>query len=555
MENKKQKIQRLKSAIYVGTVAAVLFLVLATVFLPKECEHQWENGICTRCKAVCEHQEGYLNGKCIICGYQCPHDVFRDGVCTTCGMVCEHPSITDGQCNVCGFICRHEVYKDGKCTVCGLACEHPGYERGRCIVCGYQCPHPDFENSVCVVCGSRCAHKKGWTEKGTCKICGAKCTHGEYKNGTCLLCGYECPHRVWKGDTCQECGIRCIHPQWENGVCKVCGIGCEHEHFTNGTCDTCGFVCNHPSHLQNHKCSLCGKFVRHIYQNGICAVCGAELVFATGELPPEFFGEVPEKGRVEVVEYDSIRFGTGENIKKQMQVYLPYGYDVTQPYDVLCLLPGMGATEKFFFEDTHYYKTGDFHLQDMIDRAIYMGVAKPMIIVALSWCDDIDYTDPIAYKDNEQIGKEIRSVILPYMIKNYSLYAKTDDPLEMFFNRTHVGVYGLSYGALLVNQGVIPNCYDIISWYTVTSTASSSVSAAIQKIKETEAQMSLYMVGYDSGEISKEPTQTAYHTLCDTCPEAVVDGMTGIEIELYDVGHSVSLFDAMVYNTIQLFFQ
>ena len=95
--------------------------------------HFWnENGVCTDCDTVCEHE--FKNGVCSDCGAPCEH-AFKDGVCSTCGYVCKH-KFNDGVCTGCNFECKHNPVevpgyaatctKEGrtsgkKCSVCDKA--------------------------------------------------------------------------------------------------------------------------------------------------------------------------------------------------------------------------------------------------------------------------------------------------------------------------------------------------------------------------------------------------------------------------------------------------
>ena len=56
-----------------------------------ECiEHEWEEGECVQCRAVCEHE--WTGGKCTVCGTECSHK-FVDECCTVCGELSPHETL------------------------------------------------------------------------------------------------------------------------------------------------------------------------------------------------------------------------------------------------------------------------------------------------------------------------------------------------------------------------------------------------------------------------------------------------------------------------------
>ena len=197
-----------------------------------ECEHEWEDGKCSICSTVCDHDfDPENNYACIFCGKQAivpPEEKYHDwhgGVCTVCGKECEHVFDENEKCTVCGVTlptppmeeCKHE-WQNGECTLCGVACEHDFDENEKCTVCGVTLPTPPME----------------------------ECKH-EWQEGVCAICGYECGHDFgFNNDyTCTVCGVQaeippeCKH-SWTDGVCDMCGKVCEHDFGTDITCSICG---------------------------------------------------------------------------------------------------------------------------------------------------------------------------------------------------------------------------------------------------------------------------------------------------------------------------
>ena len=152
-----------KTCLTFGLVLALCVSLFATAFAegespePDLCAegHTWENGVCTVCKAVCEHAYGE-DGLCTVCGMAKPDPcaeghTWENGVCAVCETVCEHAYGDDGLCTVCGTAkpdpcAAGHTWADGVCSVCGATCAHESYgEDGLCVVCGMAKPDPIFK--------------------------------------------------------------------------------------------------------------------------------------------------------------------------------------------------------------------------------------------------------------------------------------------------------------------------------------------------------------------------------------------------------------------------
>lgn len=137
----------------------------------------------------------------------------------------------------------------------------------------------------------------------------------------------------------------CAHPGWQNGICVACGAACPHAEHDYDSC----------------LCFVCGMTVRHSYLTSRCPMCGRTPAFLDSRVPTSFFQSSGRPGTVQSVEYlthDYVgeRKGTGTlSYYKRMLVYLPYGYDASQPYNVLVLLHGMGGGEGYWLRQEQLY--------------------------------------------------------------------------------------------------------------------------------------------------------------------------------------------------------
>ena len=100
-------------------------------------DHNFANGICTKCEFVCTH-DSYVNEKCEYCQLMCSHNNDWGG---SWDSVDDYYHFMSWGCND----CNASIYRDE--------------------------PHA-FVNGICSVCGSHCSHEWGnAVVNGVCSIC------------------------------------------------------------------------------------------------------------------------------------------------------------------------------------------------------------------------------------------------------------------------------------------------------------------------------------------------------------------------------------------------
>ncbi|MBR4382347.1 MAG: hypothetical protein IKP64_02190, partial [Selenomonadaceae bacterium] len=128
-----------------------------------------------------------------------------------------------------------------------------------------------------------------------------------------------------------------------------CGAECPHESWAGGRCAVCAMPCDHPGHdAETLVCSRCGAIVPHAYVKGVCALCGGKPEFYDERLPRELFKPMENKGEVHILSYETDAYTptTAKEpvvLKKEMCVYVPYGYDQAEknknPDDIIGTIP------------------------------------------------------------------------------------------------------------------------------------------------------------------------------------------------------------------------
>ena len=96
------------------------------------------------------------------------------------------------------------------------------------------------------------------------------------------------------------------------------------------------------------------------------------------EVPDEYLQESQNPGSIERVNYQTASYTNPEEMQdKYAYIYLPYGYDETQRYDVLYLLHGGGGSAETCFGGVGVSS----ELKCILDNLIANGKVKPMLVV------------------------------------------------------------------------------------------------------------------------------------------------------------------------------
>lgn len=143
----------------------------------------------------------------------------------------------------------------------------------------------------------------------------------------------------------------------------------------------------------------------------------------------------------EIVRFD---YQTAEEAK-YAYVYLPYGYDESQPYDILYVMHGGGGSQESLFGGVQ----GN-NIKNAIDHLIENGEMKPMILVTPTF-----YT---ARHNNKGVSgswdavmefpTELVDYLMPAVESAYSTYAETADDAGFAASRDHRAFSGFSMGSV-----------------------------------------------------------------------------------------------------------
>lgn len=136
-----------------------------------------------------------------------------------------------------------------------------------------------------------------------------------------------------------------------------------------------------------------------------------------------------------------------QKLTKEAWVYIPYGYDENEKYNVFYLSHGGWSDETTIMgtdKDPHSFK-------NVMDHAIEDGKIKPLIIVLPTYNntsedDSGDYS--LAIQLTNQFHNELVNDLIPAVESKYSTYAENVTKEGLKASRDHRGFGGFSMGSV-----------------------------------------------------------------------------------------------------------
>ena len=172
------------------------------------------------------------------------------------------------------------------------------------------------------------------------------------------------------------------------------------------------------------------------------------------EIPAEYLKPAVHQGRIETFEYetyDAFSYRSkGRRIRKKALVYLPYGYDDKQKYNVFYLMHGGGGNERTYLGKHRSFPKQpyeSYHFPDIIDHAIEDRKITPLIIVCPTYNNQSDkdsFDFSLAIRLTGLFPQELMNDLIPSVESHYSTYAKSFDPDGLRGSRDHRGFGGFS---------------------------------------------------------------------------------------------------------------
>ena len=169
----------------------------------------------------------------------------------------------------------------------------------------------------------------------------------------------------------------------------------------------------------------------------------------TTPVPSEFFQVASQQGTIELVEYQSKNYTSSSlsTTHKPAYVYVPYGYDPSQKYDVIYLLHGWtGVAQEYFLGRNGNSRTG---LVNIFDNLIQRGLCRPFIAVSPTWDKD---NQSKGWGESTQeaavFSQEYVNDLIPAIETRYSTYLESSDEAGILASRDHRAIGGFSLGSI-----------------------------------------------------------------------------------------------------------
>ncbi|MBR6114582.1 MAG: hypothetical protein IKQ10_05290 [Oscillospiraceae bacterium] len=368
----------------------------------------------------------------------------------------------------------------------------------------------------------------------------------------------------------------CPHLRWDEGVCADCGQVCPHENWEDGRCAVCGIACVHPDHdEETRRCTVCGKAVPHTYIDGVCTVCGHVPVFESVNVPRELFDPCERKGTVETVEYTTQVYTPSTSrvpidFQKKFCVYLPWGYDPAQKYDVLILMHGIHSSERYWlgskqdynpsalYEDEQLDVMYDYvRTTDLLDNMIDRGLCRPLIVVTPTFYkDSSNYEDYNRRLDQARFFTELRETILPMVTEKYATWAAGGSLEEISAAREHFGYAGLSMGSIYGYTTALPDCLNLFSWYGLFSGSDGYIDqiAAALNSKANAGRPIYYCYNAIGSEDMYYNLHVGQYRQLVSWTKGLTEGVNAAMTVIEGSNHEYSAWGTGLYNFLQVAF-
>ena len=187
------------------------------------------------------------------------------------------------------------------------------------------------------------------------------------------------------------------------------------------------------------------------------------------------FWELPcdHPGTIERLEYTTDVYG--ETLNQWANVYLPYGYDAENHYNIMYFFHGTNETQESFICDEL--------VKNAVDNMIDMGICEPFIMV----CPTYYYNYADRATNHAVFVDEVRNDLMPAAESRYSTYAETADDAGFAASREHRAFSGYSQGSG-VCWTVSYRMLDWAKWFVPMSFSSTDYLPNLKKAMETSGK-------------------------------------------------------------------
>ena len=311
----------------------------------------------------------------------------------------------------------------------------------------------------------------------------------------------------------------------------------------------------------------------HVYVDGLCTECGKyEAAFITRiPIKDKYTKAIEETGTLETITYQTPFYGIDESIEveKVLQVYLPYGYDPAQQYNVMYLMHGGGESEYYWLNDEAVYentKAMGKTTKAVIDNMVAEGKMEPTIFVASTYETKDKNGNRLTEGDMSGYAQEFRNIIVPLVESTYSTYCAGDVSEEnLIATRDHRGFAGFSMGSRCTVDGILMHDLDLVAWYGAYSGPDASLGGGggvsaedVKAVMESfgpEMDIKYIYNGDGTADFALEGHQTFAYGLLEVMPESFQDGRNWCWVCFKGGSHAYNCWIVDLYNCMLVFFK
>jgi enterochelin esterase-like enzyme len=247
-------------------------------------------------------------------------------------------------------------------------------------------------------------------------------------------------------------------------------------------------------------------------------------------------------------------------LTKKMMVYLPYGYDPSEKYDLMILMHGMGGTETYWLQNVQQVLKELGHgvyTVGMLNNLMNSGYCRKMIIACPCFYRDgnnqLDYFLP---RDEDQFVRELREDILPLLVDTYSTYARSSSQEDISAAREHFAYAGLSMGSIYAYTSIMPKCLDLFAWYGCFSGSDADLPRLVNALRapENADYPILYFYNCIGDRDSMFDTHTAQYADLVATVDCLTDGKNAAMTVIRDASHEYRAWGTGLYNFLRVVF-
>ncbi len=288
------------------------------------------------------------------------------------------------------------------------------------------------------------------------------------------------------------------------------------------------------------------------------------------------------QGKVESLTYKTPAYavnavmGTDYELEKSVNIYLPYCYDPTQPYDILYLMHGGGDNQDYWLTEKSDRTHGKTTMR-VIDHMIEDGLCAPLIIVTPTFYSEVEGVEIDAeklaavceaigepnYKSVSDLytwffGDEFRNNLIPAVEAQYLTYANKDVSEEnLIATRDHRAYCGLSMGSITSFHAILMRSFDLISWCGSWSGAKTDEALFRSTIESNypDFGMKFWYNGNGVDDIAFMEHYDLYGQLMQSMRDKFIDGENSAMVVFSDGAHNYSAWIVDLYNCLLVFFK